>query len=192
MKDRKWNLRTPFPIRSSKSLKPSRKFLKRVYPIWVTVASFAVIFLSIIILTAGLSLSFELLGYQLFGRDINLIAYIPAFIISYIVTMRFVCLKANAYFLKFARFETDFSFVSHFTINASGLTIDEGDKHTHIDWSGIGGVFETKNYMCFYCRGLVYTVPLERIATGQKVDLLERCKAWQSAAETHETARAFL
>jgi len=158
----------------------------------VTVASLVVIFLSIIVLTAGLSLSFELLAYQLFGRNISFLTYIPAFIIAYILTMRFVCIKANAYFLKFTRFETGFSYVSHFTINASGLTIDEGDRHTDIAWSGIGGVFKTKNNACFYYRGLVYTVPLERVEAGQKVDLLETCKPWQSAAETHKTAKAFL
>lgn len=173
-------------------IKTQSQISRRVYPIWVTIATLTVIFLSIVVLTAGLSLSFEFLAYQLFGRDMKFLTFIPAFIIAYIVTMRFICVKANAYFLKFARFDTDFSYVSHFTINASGLTIDEGDRHTHIAWSGIGGVFETKNYVCFYCRGLVYTIPLERLKSCQKEELLERCKAWQSAAETHETAIAFL
>jgi len=173
-------------------IKTQSQISKRVYPVWVSVASLAVIFLSIVGLTGGLTLTLEFITSRLFGRKITSLAFIPAFIVAYIVTIRFVCVKMNAWFLKFARFETDFSYVSQFTINASGLTIDEGDRHTHIAWSGIGGVFETKNFICFYCRGLIYSVPLDFVKADQKLELLEVCKAWQSAAETHQTARAFI
>jgi len=180
------------PNSVEQTIKTQAQISKRTYPAWVTVASYSLIVISVIILTFLLSLIFRAIAFRYFGIDAGFIATLVALIIAYTLTVRFVSVVSNSFFLKFALFEIDFEYTSQFGINENGLIIDEGDRHTRIAWSAIGGVFETKDYLGFYCRGLVYTIPFDRIIGSERADLFSACKAWQSAAQGHKTAKAFI
>ena len=173
-------------------IKTQSQVSKRTFPVWVNAASYLIIFLSVAIMTYGLAQLFRPLISRLTGLEDGLLSFLPAIFIAYQVTMRVVVHKANEFFMRFARFDVDFEYTSRFTINETGLTIDEGDRVTQMVWSAIGGVFETKDYLAFYCRGLVYTIPAELLEGDNRASLFATCKAWQAAAQGHRTAKAFI
>jgi hypothetical protein len=165
---------------------------RAAYPGWVTGFVYAMIGISVGGLTYGL---FYLFSFALSYLNIDqpLISILIAVGLAIQLSTRLIIPNLNKYLIKFARFDVDHEFTSRFHIDAQGLMIDETDRQTQIAWSAIGGVFQTKDFIVFYCRGLFYNVPHEHVGDQEAQQaLLERCKVWQTAAQSHKTAKAFI
>lgn len=181
------------PNSVERTIKTQAQVSRHSFPVWVTAITYLLILISVFGLTAIIHNGLRILILRLTGIENGLLSLLPALFIAYILTMRFIVPFANNYFLKFGRFDIDFEYTSQFSISEAGLLIDEGDRVTRIAWSGIGGVFRTKDFIGFYCRGLVYTIPFEFIANEEDSHrLYETCKIWQAAAAGHHTAKAFI
>ena len=165
----------------------------RVYPVWVTLLSYSLIFGSAAILTLGFYLLFYAGLVWLTPLGNPLIALIPAVLLAFHISTRLVTPRANKFFVRFAKFDVDLEYATHFQINQKGLVVNEGDRRTEMDWSAIGGVFQLKGFLVFYCRGLFYNVPSSHIGDSDAQDeMFQTCKTWQSNAQGHATAKAFI
>lgn len=165
---------------------------RAAYPVWVTGFVYSMIGISVGGLTYVLFYLFNFaLSYLNIAQPFISILFAVGLAIQ--LSTRVIIPKLNKYLIKFARFDVDHEFTSRFHINVDGLLIDETDRQTRIAWSAIGGVFQTKDFIVFYCRGLFYNVPLEHVGDqeGQQA-LLEQCKTWQIAAQSHKSAKAFI
>lgn len=166
---------------------------RHAYPFCVTVLSCCLILGGTALLTIGLFWIFSAALHTFVNVENFLLALIPAALLAYNFVIRVVAKRVNSIFLKFSRFDVDFEFTTETEINNAGIYFNEGDRQTSIAWSAIGGVFRTKGFIAFYCRGLFYNVPLETIGTLEEQDrVFEVCKTWQAEAQGHATAKAFL
>ena len=142
--------------------------------------------------TYGLFLIFDRVVENFIPAISGWTSIMAALLIAYNLMTRVITPKLNAYFLKYARYELDFEFLSKATISDQGLLFDEGDRQTHIAWSAVGGVFKTRDFLVFYCRGLFYNVPLEDVGDADmQEELLLACKGWCRSARSHKTAKLF-
>jgi len=165
---------------------------RHAFPFWVSALSYLLTIGGTALLTFGLFLLFQMLMQSVSLVGHPLVALIPAGLLAYNFMVRVIAKRANSFFLKFVRYNLDFEFTCQTSISERGIRFDEGDRQTQIAWSAIGGVFQTKSFIVFYCRGLFYNVPLEDVGTLEQQDrLLQVCKAWQSAAQGHATAKVF-
>lgn len=124
------------------------------YPVWVTGFVYMVIGVSIGGLTYGLFSLFSV-ALSYFNMDQPLISILFAVGLAIQISTRFIIPRLNKHLVRFARFDVDHEFTSQFQIDSNGLMIDETDRQTRIAWSAIGGVFQTKDFIVFYCRGLL-------------------------------------
>jgi len=166
---------------------------KMAFPFWVSCVSIGVLLFGTAILTYGLSKLFEWIVQIFITTRITFLVFIPAVLLAYNFMVRVVAKKMNGFYLKYARYEQDFEFTSQTSISNRGISINEGDRQTHMAWTAIGGVYQTKAFIVFYCRGLFYHIPLETVGGQEAQDeLYQACKAWQFAAQGDATAKAFI
>jgi len=163
------------------------------YPGWVTAASYALIALTVLILSLIFSAALWF-TFGLFMENIeSTLVYLPAVLLSILISFNYITPRINGYFVRFMRFESDLDIMCHYQISAEGIILDEGDRLTTIKWSAISGVFSTRDLIVFHCRGLNYYIPKSVIGDkSQQSVVLETCSAWQEAAKSDKTAKVFV
>lgn len=163
------------------------------YPIWVRLLSYSVLIVSIFGLTALLNAGFTILVEGMTEIQSRGLAFFPALLFAYVLTSNVVMPKANLFTMRFARFDLDLQFTGKYHISEVGLTIDDADRSTRIAWSAIGGVYETKDFVAFHCRGLNYFIARDIIGgEAEQSAFLTTCKTWQKSAQGDPIAKAFI
>ena len=172
--------------------KASIQLSQYAYPKWVpwiiTIFSAS----SVFIMTLLIILLLRVLPFDPTAYTSKTFIYIIAICVGLLLSFNFVMPHINKYCLRFARFDPDFETLTHYHIDASGIRIDDADRTMKIGWSAISGVFETKDLVAFYCRGLNYYVPKYLIGDKEtQKQMIELWSNWQKAAETSAIAKNF-
>lgn len=181
------------PITPRQFLKAQLELSKNCYPAWVTISTYAIIVFSIVILTFIINQPIQFLAERITSGLIAEFTFLPAILLAVLALNRFILPRVNSYFIRFAKFDTDYDFTCRYEIDETGITISEGDRFTRIDWTAITGVHTTKSLIAFYCRGLQYYIPREAIGDlAAQEALIAACRAWQTSSKTGSTAKVFV
>lgn len=172
--------------------KASIQLSQYAYPKWVpwiiTVFSAS----SVFIVTLLIIILLRMLPFDVLSYISKTFLYVITVSIGLFLTLNFVIPHINKYFLRFARFDPDFETLTHYHIDASGIRIDDADRAMKIGWAAISGVFETKDLIAFYCRGINYYIPKDLIGDREtQKQMIELWSNWQKAAETSPIAKNF-
>ena len=173
-------------------LKASIQLSRHAYPKWVPWIITILSGISVFISTVFVIFLMRVLPIDLSAYTSRPTQVIIAIIIGLYLSHYFIMPQINKYFIRFARFDTDLETLTHYHIDMSGIRIEQADRTMKIGWSAISGVFETKDLVAFYCRGLNYYVPKYLIGDKEtQKQMIELWSSWQKAAETSAIAKNF-
>lgn len=160
-------------------IQSSSQISATMYPAWIPIAATLAMIISVGLITLVLSVLLKtLLDALLSGPSYVSASFVPAVIVAYVFTQRVVRPRINGMFTRFSNFDMDQGFDCAYTIDETGLLVDQGDHQTRIRWSAIGGVFSTKGLVVFYSRGLAYYIPKAVIGTPENVEqLIDMCQS---------------